>query len=255
MMKHRPRPPSRGDVLYEHEDFASPEDLAEGRRPHAPQAPTAANAGALLSEARRRYEREWATELEDVKEGRMRASDVGRRAPAGTATSGATASAAAKSAGGHNTIGLPKFIDRTGAKGGYITVEGNKMVPKGRAIWRALGRTPSRILKEKHMPEATRVLGVRERKGRRRNVGSGLEYEEAADKWFNWYRKNKGPGKIEKVFEAGSPKLEDVEAEYEERKARRGNTRARTERKSAQDERTGREYGSRGRPDTSPFDG
>jgi len=66
------------------------------------------------------------------------------------------------------------------------------------------------------------------RKKRRRNLGHGLEFEEAEEKWLNWYNKNKKRN-FAKVLTADSPKREDVEAAHEERYQRRSQQRSNTE--------------------------
>lgn len=232
------RPPPNQDRLYDQDDFASEEDRNAGLRRFAPAPPTADNRGALLAEARRRYEREWAMELENVDKARQRAPDslsssFLTSATEAMGTSGA-AELAAVSRGEHKgpapRRGGPlqrKLVDRTGAGGGYITKEGNKSVPRGIGLYRILGRPPPRVLKQKNNPDASRILGLKTRSGRKRNLGAGLGYDEAKDKWMTWYRRNKA-SKFDTVMEAASPRREDVEAEYEERQRRRGRGRGRS---------------------------
>jgi len=161
-------------------------------------------------------------ELEDVQDARTHASDTGplvtgggSSAPKGTA---AAFVAAADANQGHGRS-LPRYVDRTGSKAGYITLDGSKIFPKGRGVWRVLGRTPSRVLKSKNMPDAARALNLRDgTRGKKRNSGAGLEYEEARQKWFNWAKKHRKQGNIDRVMQSGSPKLEDVEADFEARK-------------------------------------
>lgn len=245
LRKDWPRPSKGQDQLYSEDDFASPEDAASGIRLHAPPSPSPETRGVLLAEARKRYEREWAMELEDVEEVRKRAPDIGAVAisPPATLRGAAALLAAAKAttpATAWRGLAL-KRIDRTGSKGGYIGKEGKKPVPKGKGIWRLLGRPPARIFKKKHMADAAKVLGAHNQKRRRTNLGSGLQWEQAKEKWDAWYKRNKYNWK--KVQAAGSPKLEDVEAEYEERKLRRGGRGGGRGRRGGGRERSGRGRG------------
>ena len=44
-----------------------------------------------------------------------------------------------------------------------------------------LGRPPSRILKEKRPMNIVKALGLKHRRGRRRNLGSNLDWDEAKE--------------------------------------------------------------------------
>lgn len=222
------RPPPHKDRLYDQDDFASEEDRVAGLRRFAPAAPTAENRGALLAEARRRYEREWAMELENVDKVRQRATDTD--AMRASRIAGLAAVSRGEQKGPAPRRGGPlqrKLIDRTGAAAGYITTDGNKPLPKGIGLYRILGRPPPRVLKQKNTPDTSRILGLKTRRGRKRNLGAGLGYDEAKQKWMTWYQRNK-TFKFETVMEAASPKREDVEAEYDERQRRRGRGRGRS---------------------------
>mmetsp|Transcript_43357 Transcript_43357/g.137905 ORF Transcript_43357/g.137905 Transcript_43357/m.137905 type:complete len:829 (-) Transcript_43357:149-2635(-) len=214
--------PSRGqDQIYDPDDFASADDLASGKRRFSPPAPLLETQGQILAEARRRYEREWSMELEEVQE-RARATDVGRAPRASVnstldAARGQARKDTSKASAGQET---PKGA-RTGTKAlFYIGKNGNKPIPKGVGKWRILGRPPAKILKKQQAVDVGKVFNLSNRKGRRRNLGSGLSWEEAKDQWMGWYHRNKSRN-FHKVEMADSPKKEDVEAAYEQRIMRR----------------------------------
>lgn len=240
------RPSMAEDTILDQDDFASEADRTGALRRWAPPAPSPENRGSLLAEARRRYEREWATELQDVEEVRNTPSDTLRAAgspgggrspasaalaaraaaaapaafgapPTASALAAAAASKAASSGGGRMSR---KLLDMTGAKGRYITQAGNKPLLDGATLYRVLGRPPSRVLKSKYLGDASKVLKVSKKPVRKRNAGAGLEYEEAKDKWMNWYKKNKTQH-FDTVVQAASPAREDVEAEWEYRMQRK----------------------------------
>mmetsp|Transcript_118384 Transcript_118384/g.339823 ORF Transcript_118384/g.339823 Transcript_118384/m.339823 type:complete len:978 (-) Transcript_118384:24-2957(-) len=225
--------------MYDRDDFASPEDRAAAVRPFSPPAPSRESQGTLLAEARKRFEREWAMELEDVDEVRAVAADSLRAAAGGprghdaatalavagrqasSDSSGARAGSQNNVAGGRGSSRMQqRRIDKTGAKAGYITKEGSKPLPRGMGLWRVLGRPPGRVLKKKFEHDAARVLGLVDHKGRKVNKGAGLTYKEAREDWMRWYKRNKFRHP-DKVSSAPSPRREDVEADYEERQFRR----------------------------------
>mmetsp|Transcript_105889 Transcript_105889/g.187224 ORF Transcript_105889/g.187224 Transcript_105889/m.187224 type:complete len:827 (-) Transcript_105889:225-2705(-) len=215
------RPPSNQDRMYDEDDFATPEEQASGTRRWSPPAPTAATRGQLMAEARKRYEREWATELESVDNARSAVADAGG-GERGRLTSrdAATAGLAAASKSGPAVRGAPSSTLPAPPRPTYIMKGGRKPVPKRmRAQWRNFGRPPAVILKKKQQPDIAEKFGLkqRQRKGRKRNFGDGLDWSEAKGKWINWFKASKRRN-IRRVLQASSPKQEDVQAEFEERK-------------------------------------
>lgn len=195
----------KGDQIMDQDDFASPEDRASAFRRFSPPAPGEGRPGVLMAMARRRYEREWAMELESVDKVRSNTSDVG---PAPLSVSSAA----------------KQGRDKMHAKPRpYITQIGNKPIPSGRGMWRVLGRPPARILKKLKDKDVGKVFNLKNLKNdvrKKRRFGSGLEWEDAQEKWMSWYETNK-KNNFDRVEQAESPKLEDVEANYAERLRRR----------------------------------
>merc|ERR1712050_544743 len=132
------RPPANDDRLYDADDFASLEDNTLGKRRFAPAAPSIENRGELLSEARWRYEREWATELADVEGERTSANDASN---GGIAKEGATPKQNVSALAMVANLEAARQQGRRSAQiGQYITKDGNKPIPKGIGRWRVLGR-------------------------------------------------------------------------------------------------------------------
>ncbi|CAK0897030.1 unnamed protein product [Prorocentrum cordatum] len=203
------RPGRHKDQLYDPDDFASPDDVASGFRGGAPPTPDAARPGALIQEARRRYEREWAMELVDIEKSRAGAVDVGG---GDGVAAGAGAARAAARRGRRERQVLP-----------YISQGGGELAPterKSMARWRILGRPPSVVLKKRRERDVSSQMGVKDLRGRKRNDGGGLSWEDARKKWLNWYERNKRK-KWDKVSQAESPRREDVEARFVEERQRR----------------------------------
>jgi len=223
-------PPGR-DQLYSEDDFASADDVQSGKRRWAPPAPTTESRGSVLAAARRRFEREWKTELESVDDSRSVALDIRGKPDQGTANR----------AGSSRDRHLHDVDDKEQSRAGlrlqsgkkvmlpYIGKKGLRPIPRGVGSWRLLGRPPAKILKKQKAPDVAKVFGVsRQMKRRRRNTGSGLDFDEASDKWMNWYNKNKRRN-FDKVLTADSPKRDDVEAAYEDRFQRRQQQRPKSE--------------------------
>eukprot|EP00933_Yihiella_yeosuensis_P084465 TRINITY_DN9898_c0_g1_i2.p1 TRINITY_DN9898_c0_g1~~TRINITY_DN9898_c0_g1_i2.p1 ORF type:complete len:412 (+),score=114.33 TRINITY_DN9898_c0_g1_i2:327-1562(+) len=198
------RPPSKLDQIYEQDDFASPQDYAAGFRKYAPPAPSLAEPGSYMAQARRRYEREWAMELQDVDQARSGSPDVG---------SSSSISAKKKQQKTEVVDDMPPL------KMPFVTQEGLKEIAKGHGKWKFLGRPPAKILKMKKPPDPAKVFNQKRKERRKTNLGSGLDWEEAKEKWQSWYKKNK-KSRWDKVSQAASPKREDVEAEHESRMER-----------------------------------
>eukprot|EP00933_Yihiella_yeosuensis_P084467 TRINITY_DN9898_c0_g1_i4.p1 TRINITY_DN9898_c0_g1~~TRINITY_DN9898_c0_g1_i4.p1 ORF type:complete len:842 (+),score=179.75 TRINITY_DN9898_c0_g1_i4:129-2654(+) len=119
------RPPSKLDQIYEQDDFASPQDYAAGFRKYAPPAPSLAEPGSYMAQARRRYEREWAMELQDVDQARSGSPDVG---------SSSSISAKKKQQKTEVVDDMPPL------KMPFVTQEGLKEIAKGHGKWKFLGR-------------------------------------------------------------------------------------------------------------------
>merc|ERR1712129_182820 len=88
----------------------------------------------------------------------------------------------------------------------------------GCASWRIVGRPPATILKKKQVKDAAKELKFkdRERRGRKRNIGSGLTWTEAKTHWIRWFQNNKARN-IHRVLQSDSPKQKDVMADFEHR--------------------------------------
>eukprot|EP00927_Polykrikos_kofoidii_P028639 TRINITY_DN24957_c0_g2_i2.p1 TRINITY_DN24957_c0_g2~~TRINITY_DN24957_c0_g2_i2.p1 ORF type:complete len:896 (+),score=183.13 TRINITY_DN24957_c0_g2_i2:37-2724(+) len=209
------RPSGSQDRIYEYDDFASKQDFAAGKRPHSPPAPSEETRGNLVAEARRRYEREWAMELDDVESQRVTADGVPLPASASLVL-------------GEDGRPVPPRSKRIEAQEAlaaastatYIGKRGATIVPKGRNEAKVVGRRPSRILKEVRAPDAAKAFGFKDkRRTTRRNFGDNLTFDEAESKWNVWYERHKSRSP-ERILMAGSPQKEDVEADYEERVAR-----------------------------------
>lgn len=183
-----------GDRVYDADDFASEADRASGFRRSAPPAPAPGSSGQLVTEARRRFEREWAMELDDVAEGER------------TSASRTKKVRSAETDG--REMGAVRFTTRP-----LITRDGGKPIPKGVGKWRVLGRPPAKILKRLRTTDVARIFGKKDRVRRKRNFGSGLEWHEAKDHWLKWYRRNRK--NMDRVLEADSPAKADVEARHE----------------------------------------
>ncbi|CAJ1399664.1 unnamed protein product [Effrenium voratum] len=193
------------DQLYSEDDVLSPADYAAGFRRWAPSAPSPEQPGLFMAEARRRYEREWATELEDVDYARGGAPDALK-----------PKKEKVREDAQEKRVRMP-----------FITHKGDKPILPGHGKWRVLGRPPSKILKAKRTMDAAKALNVKSRYKRKRNLGSGLEWDEAKEKWANWYQKNR-KSNWDRVQEASSPKKEDVEAAFESHQERRRKRMAQT---------------------------
>merc|ERR1712050_811577 len=61
----------------------------------------------------------------------------------------------------------------------YITKGGKKTLTKGRASWRLIGRPPAVILKKLRVKDVAKDFHLRDRRGRKRNMGDGLDWEQA----------------------------------------------------------------------------
>ena len=191
----------RGDKLYTEDDFASPQDYAAGFKRWAPSAPSG-KPGKLMAEIRQRYEREWSMELEDVSQNRKAAPDTER---------------SDARPGKLETTPVPAQAPR---KMPFVTQKGLKPIPKGHEKKRIFGAPPAKILKMKRTPDAARALGLKTRDRRRkRNTGTGLDWEQAKEKWLSWYSQNQR--NWDRISQADSPKKEDVEAAYEMQQERR----------------------------------
>lgn len=213
-------PPRSKDRIYAEDDFASVEDLASAKRRFAPPSPTPETSGRILADARRQYEREWAMELESVEEARASATDVGTGIHAVAAQEPETLNVQFKKQG-RDGLGRHGSHHACGSliAHPYIGKNGSKPIPKGIGRWRILGRPPARILKKQQQPDVAKVFGLARKQRRRRNLGRGLTWAEAKEKWMHWYHKNKRFN-FDKVQMAESPRKEDVEAAFDERKTR-----------------------------------
>ncbi|CAE7509202.1 engB [Symbiodinium necroappetens] len=189
----------RGDKVYSEDDFASPQDYAAGFRRWAPAAPTGGAPGKLMAEIRQRYEREWSMELEDV-------SQSGRGAP---------------DAAEPQRPARARASEEPRPRMPFVTQEGLKPIPKGHGKHKVFGKPPARILKTKRPLDVTKALKLksRYRTTRKRNTGTGLDWEDAKEQWLTWYSKHKRDWRL--VSEADSPKKEDVDAAYETLQERR----------------------------------
>merc|ERR1712185_632491 len=70
------------------------------------------------------------------------------------------------------------------------------------------------------MGDAAKAFGLQKKNEhrRRRNWGANLEYDEAREKWDQWYDRHKHK---DRVLQADSPEQEEVDAAYEEKRRRR----------------------------------
>ncbi|CAK9018784.1 unnamed protein product [Durusdinium trenchii] len=127
ILRPEPRPP--GDIVYTEDDVMSPADYAAGFRRWAPPSPSQAGTGHFMAQARRRFEREWSMELEDVGLARAGAPDVEPKlAPRPSRAS--------------QSEELPKMP--------FVHQKGLRPIPKDhRGKSRILGRRPAKILKTK----------------------------------------------------------------------------------------------------------
>ncbi|CAK8989181.1 Putative GTP-binding protein EngB, partial [Durusdinium trenchii] len=198
ILRPEPRPP--GDIVYTEDDVMSPADYAAGFRRWAPPSPSQAGTGHFMAQARRRFEREWSMELEDVGLARAGAPDVEPKlAPRPSRAS--------------QSEELPKMP--------FVHQKGLRPIPKDhRGKSRILGRRPAKILKTKRVLSAVKALGLKYRTIRRRNLGRDLDWDEAKSKWMSWYEKNK-KHRWRRIDLADSPKKADVDAVYEGHQARR----------------------------------
>eukprot|EP00929_Paragymnodinium_shiwhaense_P067396 TRINITY_DN33931_c0_g3_i1.p1 TRINITY_DN33931_c0_g3~~TRINITY_DN33931_c0_g3_i1.p1 ORF type:complete len:848 (+),score=226.49 TRINITY_DN33931_c0_g3_i1:111-2654(+) len=205
------RIPEKFDRVLEHDDFVSEEEYRTGFRPKAPEPPSRQEPGQMLSQARQRYEREWNMELENVERAKLES---------GAALGDATISKKKKKKRAkkqelteeEKEYMRPVFIGRQGAV----------KLRKGYSQSKTIGRAPAKVLKEVRTIDAAKAFGFRNKPpSRKRNLGDGLTYEEARDKWMNW-QDRVGKRHVERVFEAASPEQEDVdEAYFEERRTLR----------------------------------
>ena len=215
----------RGDKLYTDDDFVSPQDYAAGFKRRAPPAPSAP--GKLMAEIRQRYEREWSMELEDVSHSRQGSPDASERSE-------------------RTERARPVKNVELASRMPFITQEGSKPIPKGHGKHKIFGKPPARILKAKRTLDVTKALGLKARDRRRkRNTGSGMDWEQAKTKWLGWYDKNKGR-KWHTVSMADSPRKEDVDAAYETLQERR--------RQRIASMRQARHKGGRARDSNAPRD-
>eukprot|EP00811_Abedinium_folium_P005225 NODE_14810_length_1084_cov_4.480669.p1 GENE.NODE_14810_length_1084_cov_4.480669~~NODE_14810_length_1084_cov_4.480669.p1 ORF type:complete len:174 (+),score=39.35 NODE_14810_length_1084_cov_4.480669:492-1013(+) len=114
----------------------------------------------------------------------------------------------------------------------FITRYAHKPVQTGAMRQKTMGKKPARILKKVRQPDVAKAFGVEWRKKkRRRNMGAGLEFDEAKTHWVNWLVKHRRRH-YPKVPFVESPKKEDVDAEYEDRVARRRERRPQREQRS-----------------------
>lgn len=239
------RPPSNQDRIYDEDDFASPEEQASGKRLWAPPAPTAETRGQLMSEARRRYEREWATELESVENARSAVADAGGSWPAVDAA--ASGLAAMSKREGASLREASSSTQVKPPRPSYIMKGGRKPLPKRlRAQWRNFGRPPAVILKKKRQPDIAVSFGLSQRRGRKRNVGDGLTWSEAKGHWIQWFQSNKYRN-IRRVLQSESPKKDDVEAQFEQNEQRLLRRRGRGSSRGQQHaQRVGARFGGTG---------
>jgi len=216
------RPPAILDQVYTEDDFASPQDLAGAKRLWAPPAPTPETRGQLLMEARRRYEQEWAMELENIDQERAGAGGAGTAAvvapppPEHKAPSKASRRRWAAASAARPQPSPPwraPYIHAGGSKP-ILYTRGGKL-----GSWRALGRPPPKVLKRRRLQDIAKVFGV-ENRNKSKKKTSGLEWKEAKEHWMKWFERNKKGYRFQRVIEAGSPKKEAVEAEYEARQQR-----------------------------------
>jgi len=144
------RPPPGRDQLYSEDDFASADDVQSGKRRWAPPAPTTDSRGGVLAEARKRFEREWKTELECVDDSRSIALDI----------SGNHDQRHGNTSGSSRDRHLRDIDDKEQSRAGiklqsgkkimlpYIGKKGLRSIPRGVGSWRLLGRPPAKILKK-----------------------------------------------------------------------------------------------------------
>jgi len=206
------------DRLYEADDFVSPQDRAQGLRPWAPPQPVVG--GQLLAEARKRYEREWAMELDDVERKKTSApsSVVDKAHPLGNSTRPDASSPGPARVG----RGAKKDASEGRAQARrpltFIGKEGLMEMPSGHAKKRIMGRAPSKILKQVRQPDAAKAFGFSDKKRvrRKRNLGYGLDEETAKEKWMTWAEKHekKNPERVREAQE----EMEEVQ-QYGEKEA------------------------------------
>jgi len=199
-----PRPSLTQDHILEEDDFVSTADLEAGKRRFAPPAPSPENQGKLLAEARKQYEREWATELEEIEHARTSIAEDKSEID----------SQDIRDAKSEELHAVPTRTQP------YITSGAHKKVLSGRSKHKTMGKTPARILKKPRTPDVAKVFGVKQRVGRKRNMGAGLEWKEAKAHWVRWLRRHK---KIHypRVPLVDPPDQEAVDEKYEELAARR----------------------------------
>lgn len=208
------RPPSHMDQIYDYDDFATPEDKASAFRRFAPPAPSPGSHGQLLAKARQRYEQEYAMELEDVDLIRKTVGDVGGVAPMTGPHSPQSISSSSKTAAVSKKREWVKPLP-------LITEAAGKPIKKWKqAQWKIFGRPPAKILKMKKPTDVAKVLSLKARLHRKRNLGRDLEWDDAKSKWVDWYRRRKHRH-WDEVVAAGSAKKEDVDAEWQEREAKK----------------------------------
>eukprot|EP00971_Amphidinium_carterae_P176087 3490477-Amphidinium_carterae.1 len=187
-------------------------------RASAPPPPTV-DPGATLKQARKRYEREWAMELQDIDPQRMSAADIvsPKKEPRVSKNSTVPRATGEPSYPPHNY----EKVKKSKRQLWFITKKGLKVVPKGRTRkYRVVGRPPARILKRKKDPDVAEEFSLKDKKNRKANLGSGLTYQEARDHWIKWAYKNRKSGR---VLEATSPARADVDAAFEKQESKRKN--------------------------------
>eukprot|EP00403_Amphidinium_massartii_P014641 CAMPEP_0178411590 /NCGR_PEP_ID=MMETSP0689_2-20121128/21570_1 /TAXON_ID=160604 /ORGANISM="Amphidinium massartii, Strain CS-259" /LENGTH=342 /DNA_ID=CAMNT_0020032795 /DNA_START=1 /DNA_END=1029 /DNA_ORIENTATION=+ len=226
------RPPSKYDQVYSEDDIVMQNEESVAWRKSAPPPPSGESSGQILQEARKRYEREWAMELSDIEAQRKSVADVSGSGSVavGTATV--------------DDMALREHPQAAGKAGKvrpwFITKKGKRALPRGSvAQYKLLGRPPARILKKKKEVDIAKAFGKRDVKGRKANLGSGLTYQEAKEHWIAWAQRNKQNRRAGRVYEADSPRKEDVDAAWERKEARR------------QQRRRPRQQGSRNLPQSN----
>lgn len=224
LLEGAPRPPSFMDQIYEHDDFASPEDRAAGLRRNSPRAPSSASTGEMIAQARQRYEREWAMELENIEHSRVSTDGTLVTKPEPSEKSEAEREAKRQQK-------LARRLEAT-QRSSYIGLRGSEPVPKGKRRSKLMGRAPSRILKKKRIPDASIMLGFKARKEKKRqNFGSDMSWADAKKKWLSWYEHNR-KRRFHRVMQSGSPNREDIEEAFDEQQQFRRSPRTRRQHKS-----------------------
>merc|ERR1712232_1121388 len=121
---------------------------------------------------------------------RSHTPDVMRAAPRGKASAPMPVPLQAHATSQQNAIRKPAESKKR--RPAFIWRKGLAAVPKGHAARKILGRAPARILKEVRQGDIAKKFNLpRDRRSmRKRNFGANLTYEEAKDKWMNWYNRH-----------------------------------------------------------------